>query len=340
MDGTMTPVVPTTTADILKLAEQFPDFCKPIFDDVIKKRSEILKQTSAQMPNAINFMQTANAANAYKTVGGKALEEVDDGIFSTILHDNKNGRITEHVKLERAASDVERAATFAYSVLNAAVGQANMMSIAERLAEIETQLDAAKKRDYIDKCAKVNSACVGIKEVIFLSDPCHQQQTILRLRQDLRTALDTLREYIKMEIMEMPEYHKKTFREKIISNWGTENSTLPMKAKQRFEYIVMALPVWCRGMAFYVMTDSYIASVGESYMSATEMVNGLREMIEDSRLVNRVKYLPMMGDVDPIEIIDQFTHCIPDLERKFERMRNDVVDINRKIEILLPKTER
>lgn len=337
MDGSMTPVVPTTKSDILKLAEQFPDFCKPVFDDVIKKRSEILKQISAQMPNAVNFMQTANAANAYKAVGGIALEEADDGLFSAILHD-ENGKITQHVKFEKATSDIARTATFAYSVLNAAVGQANMISIAERLAEIETKLDEAKKRDYIDKCAEVNSACIGIKEVLCLSDFCHQQQTILERRKDLRTALDALRGYIKIEIEAMPEYHEKTFREKLFSNWGTENSTLPMKAKQRFEYIVMALPVWCRGMAFYVMTDSYIDSVGTPYMSATEMINGLREILEDSRLANRVKYLPMMGKADPIKIIDQFTQCIPDIERNFERMRNEIV--NGKMVIPLSKTER
>lgn len=325
MNGTMTPVVPNTKEGILKLAEQFPDFCKPIFDDVIKKRSEILKQMSAQVPNAVISAQAANAANTYRPVGGVSLEKVGDGLYSTALHDDETGRFTQNVKLEKAASDVARAATFAYSVLNAAVGQANMMSIAERLASIETKLDEAKKRDYINKCEEVYSACVGIKEVLCLSDFGHRQQTILERRQDLRTALGTLREYIKNDIKEMPEYHEKTFREKILSNWGTENSTLPMKAKQRFEYVVMALPVWCRGMSFYVMTDSYIDSDGTPYQSATEMINGLREMLEDSRLANRVKYLPMMGNADPIKIIDQFTHCIPDIERTFERMRNKAI---------------
>ena len=316
------PVKLGTSAEIQRLSQQYPGFCTPVFNDVGKSRNDLLKQLSAQMPNTINVIQASNAADAYKVVGEVTLQQGEDGLFSAVLRD-ENGQITQHIKLEKSASGVARAATFAYSALNAAVGQANMMAIAERLAAIETQLDEAKRRDFIGKCAAVNSACEGVQEALCLADSDHRRQTILERRNDLRTALNTLRDYIKIEIEAMPEYRTKTFWEDVLSNWGGKKSTLPMKAKSRFEYVVKTLPVWCRGMSFLVMTDSYFDLV--EYPSARDMINGLREMLEHSKLSSRVKYVPMMGDEDPIELVCNFIDRIPETERVFERMRGDAL---------------
>lgn len=315
-----TAVVPCTMEQIEKLANQYPDFCRPVFDNVQKNREEILKQLSAQMPNVINVIQTANGANAYKVVGNLALQQGNDGFYSAVLR-NKDGTITQHVKLEKSLSDGVQLGMFAYTALNAAIGQLNMLSIAKRLEEIETQLDEAKNREYAKQYAAINSACEGLKEVCCLSDSDHQRQTVLDRRNDLRTALDALRSFIKNEIEAMPEYHEKSRLEKIFSNWGLEKSTLPMKAKKRFECVVKALPVWCKGMSFLTLTDPYVGLY--NYPSADKMTKGLQDMFELSKLRTRVVYVPLMGNQDPIKLVDEFVRKKSETEKFFENIRNN-----------------
>ena len=322
MDETTTDIVPVSTTAIRKLEAQYPDFCKPVFGEAEKCQNELLRQLSAQMPNAVNVIQTANAADAYKVVGDVVLQQGDDGLFSAVLRD-ENGKITQHVKLEKSVSDVARAASFAYSALNAAVGQANMMAIAERLAAIETQLDEAKKRDYIEQIEAVKSACVGLNEALCLSDEDHRKQTILERRNDLRKALGTLHGFIKLEIEAMPEYRNKTFWARLFSNWGSEKSTLPKKAQKRFECVIETLPVWCRGMSFLVLTDSYLGQA--EYPSAREMEAGLTAILVDSGLPRRVEYVPMMGKTDQIELVKEFRQRIPETKKVFERMRSEAI---------------
>ena len=317
-----TVVMPTTATGIQKLAEKYPDFCRPVFDEAVKSRNTILAQISAQMPNAVNIIQTAKAGDAYTVVGDVVLQQGEDGLFTAVLRD-ENGQITKHVKLEKSMSDATRAASFAYSALNAAVGQANMMDIAERLAEIKLQLDEAKKRDYIKQIEAVKSACIGLNEALSLVDEDHRRQTILNRRNDLRMALGTLHGFIKIEIEAMPEYHEKGFWEKILSNWGAKKSTLPKMAQKRFECVIEALPVWYRGMAFLVLTDSYLGLV--EFPSAKELVDGLTSLIEDSGLPRRVEYVPMMGKTDPIKLVGDLKQQISKMENTFKRMRGEAI---------------
>ena len=334
-EETITSVVPATKADFLKLADQFPDFCKPVFDDVIRQ-NEILEQISTQMPNAINVIQAANAADTYKTVDGVPLPKGDDGLYSPVLRD-EDGKINQHVKLKKAASDAQRAACFTYSILNAAVGQANMMSIAERLAEIEIQLDEVKKRDYDQQVEDISSACSALNEVLCLSDDEHIQQMIIFFRYNLRKSLGVLRRYVIHEIESMPKYRKEKPLARFISNWGSENSTLPVLAKKRFDYVLQALPVWCEGMSFLVMTDPYVKKRDEKkidFPSANEVIKGLREIFEESGLSDRVVYLQKMEKVDPIELVQKFRQRIPELEKDFNRMRDEMSSKRIKVQLL------
>ena len=311
--------------EIIALADKFPAECSPVFNDLKKSRSEILEQLSSHMPNALNIGQTISSGGTYRAVGDVVLQQGEDGLFSAVLR-GENGEIVEHVKLEKAASGLARSAMFAYAIVGAAVGQANMMNIAERLAEIETHLDEAKKRDYIQQIASVEAACKGLQEALCLSDPDHQKQTILERRNDLRKALATLFGYIKLEIEAMPEYHKKGFWAWLFSNWGTEKSTLPEKARRRFECVIKTFPVWCRGMSQLVLTDCYVANDGEAvvFPSADEMIVGLKSLLVDTGLQNRIVYVPKHGEVDPIDVVDDFVLRIAETEQAFAKMREDV----------------
>lgn len=311
--------------EIMSLANQFPAECRPVFDDLEKSRSNILQQVSAHMQNALNIGQAISSGGTYRAVGDVVLQQGEDGLFSAVLR-GENGEIVEHMKLEKAASGLARSAMFAYAIVGAAVGQANMMNIAERLAEIETHLDEAKKRDYIQQVEAVNSACVGLKEALCLKDSDHRRQTILDRRNELRTALATLFGYIKIEIEAMPEYREKTLWEKIFSNWGTMKSTLPEKARCRFEYVINTLPIWCRGMSELVLSDCYVAKDGEvvSLPSADEMIKGMESLVVDTNLKNRIVYVPKMHAIDPVDIVDNWLGRIPETRQAFERLRENV----------------
>lgn len=311
--------------EIIALADKFPAECSPVFNDLKKSRSEILEQLSSHMPNALNIGQTISSGGTYRAVGDVVLQQGEDGLFSAVLR-GENGEIVEHVKLEKAASGLARSAMFAYAIVGAAVGQANMMNIAERLAEIETHLDEAKKRDYIQQVEAVNSACVGLKEALCLKDSDHRRQTILDRRNELRKALATLLGYIKIEIEAMPEYRKKNWLKKIFSNWGSPKSSLPEKARRRFEYMIKTFPVWCRGMSQLVLTDCYVATDGEKEFlpSADEMIAGLKSLLIGTRLQNRIVYVPKYGETDPIDFVDDLVLRISPTEQAFEKMREDV----------------
>ena len=311
--------------EIMSLANQFPAECRPVFEDLEKTRTGILQQLSAHMPNALNIGQTISSGGTYKAVGDVVLQQGEDGLYSAVLR-GENGEILEHVKLEKAASGLARSAMFAYAIVGAAVGQANMMSIAERLAEIETHLEEAKKRDYIQQIASVEAACKGLQEALCLSDSDHQKQTILERRNDLRKALATLLGYIKIEIEAMPEYHEKSFWGWLFSNWGSQKSTLPEKARCRFEYVIKTFPVWCRGMSQLVLTDCYVANDGEKEFlpSAGEMIAGLKSLLIDTGLQKRIVYVPKHGEVDPIDVVDDSVLRIAETEQAFAKMREDV----------------
>ena len=311
--------------EINALADKFPAECSPVFNDLKKSRSEILEQLSSHMPNALNIGQALGSGDAYKAVGDVVLQQGKDGLFSAVLR-GKKGEIVQHVKLEKAASGLARSATFAYAVVGAAVGQANMMAIAERLAEIETQLDEAKKRDYIEQIASVEAACKGWQEAFCLSDPDHQKQTILERRNDLRKALKTLYGYIKLEIEAMPENHEKGFLDRLFSNWGKKKSTLLEKARRRFEWVIKMFPVWCRGMSQMVLTDYYIAKDGGNvdFPSADEMIRGLKSLLVDTGLQKRMVYVPKTQETDPIDLVDNFVLGISETERAFAKLREDV----------------
>lgn len=317
-------LVVQSKADIQRLAENYPAECRPVFDELEKSRGEVLRQLSAQLPNALNVAQASSLADAYKTVDNVVLQQGKDGLFSATLR-NENGEIVEHVKLKNASSSFAMAASFGYSVLNAAVGQANMMSIAERLAAIETKLDDAKKRDYVGMISSVESACKGMHEALTLKDEDHQRQTILERRNDLRTALDTLRGYMQIELEAMPEYRKRGFWEELFADWGGKKSTRPEVAREHFNYIARTLPVWCRGMSQLVLTDPCVED--NKCSSADLFVSDLKKLLVESRLQDRVKYVPMLGAVDPIRVVDDFVGRIPETERVFARMRQEQDDL-------------
>lgn len=305
--------------EIDKLASDFPDCCAPIFEHLAERRNDMLRQLSAKMPDVVHVVQTANSADTYRVVKNVVLTPGEDGLYTAVLRDDR-GRIIEHVKLEKAASDFSRAAAFSFSVLNAAVGQANMMAIAERLAEIESQLDEAKERDYCREMNEVKSAYTGMKEALCLKDDDHFRQTIIAQRDKLRTGLENLRDYILIEIKGMKPYHKRTRIERLISNWGTEESTLTANAQKHFKYIRAALPVWFFGMSQLVLTEPYIRDSG--FESGDMLARDLRHLVIDSNLYQRVQYVPKIGDFDPIDAVKDIEKRLPEMEKCFERMKN------------------
>ena len=300
--------------EINKLSSDFPEPFKQVFRDVESRRNDMLRQISAQMPNVVNVVQTANAADTYRVVNNVVLTPGDDGLYSAVVRDGQ-GRITEHVKLEKSTSDFARAAAFSFSVLNVAVGQANMMSIAERLAEIESQLDEAKYREYIDRISEVESACRGLNEALCLKDDDHIRQTIIDHRTKLRAELGKLYGYIDLEIKNMPMYHKRTWKDVLFSNWGPKESTNQAKADKRFECIMNALPIWCKGMSFLALTEPYIKDSG--FNCGREFAGELRKIIIDNKLSRRVVYVSMRGGFDPIDAVKKLENRIPEMERYF-----------------------
>ena len=331
-DEQLFPVVLDNNPGIRTLAEQFPSYCDPIFRDVSGCRNTLLKQISAQVPNAINVIQTANSTSTYRVVNDVVLQRGSDGLFNGVVRD-KNGRIIEHVKLEKASSGFTQAASFSYSVLNAVVGQANMMDIAKRLESIETALDEAKMRDYIQRGVAIDNACSGFQEALYLSEDDHKLQTILDRRHELRGALNTMQEYILLEIKGMPIYHEKGFWEELISNWGLERSTLPEQAKKRFDYVAWAFPKWYYGMALLLLSDTYVAKKEGYCSSAKFATDGLRNLIINSRLPDRMEYVPKLGEADPIDFVSGIVQAIPKMEHAFKQVQTNAESGNLAIEI-------
>lgn len=331
-DDLLPPVVLESDAGIRTVAEQFPAFCAPVFRDVSGSRNSLLAQLSAQMPNAINVVQTANSASAYKVVNGITLQRGSDGLFSGVVRD-KNGHIIEHVKLEKASSGFTQAAFFTYSALNAVVGQANMMSIAKSLESIETALDEAKKRDYDKLITVIDNAKPGFKEALCLTENELQIKTILDRRHELRGALMNLQKFIQREIIEMPICRKKGFWEDLFSNWGLERSTLPEQAKKRFEYIAWAFPKWYEGVALLLLSDAYVAPKEGFCSSAEFATDGLKNLFINSRISDRMGYVPMIGKADPIDSVSGIVQAIPKMEHTFTRVKKNADSGNLAIEI-------
>jgi len=277
-------------------------------------RSSLVNQALAQMGNVQNVIQTAKLLDAYKTVGDVVLQQLEDGTYSGTIRDEK-GKILEHVKFEKASSKAIAAASFSYSVLNAAVGQANMMEIAERLAEIEAQLDEVKQRDYIDKINAIKSACDAFKEIDILKNDDCRLQTVILLREHLNKALGTIKAYILQDIKAMPAVEEPKWYE----NLGFRvDETKPEKAKKRFEYVAKLLPVWCQGMSQLVLTDAYFQK--NEYPSARQFITELNEIVRDSGLPSKVQLVPMLGQVDPVKMLMDFDSRVDETEKAFARL--------------------
>ncbi len=331
-DEQLFPVVLENNSGIRAAAEHFPSFCDPVFRDVSGSRNNLLAQLSAQMPNAINVIQTANSASTYRVVNDIVLQRGSDGLFNGVVRD-KSGRIIEHVKLEKASSGFTQAASFTYSALNAVVGQANMMSIAKSLESIETALDEAKKRDYDKLITVIDNAKTGFREALCLTENELQIKTILDRRHELRGALMNLQKFIQREINEMPICRTKSILEDLFSNWGPESSTLPEQAKRRFEYVAWAFPKWYEGVALLLLSDAYVAPKEGFCSSAEFATDGLKYLFINSRISDRMGYVPMIGEDDPIEVVSRIVQAIPKMEHTFKQVKTNADSGNLAIEI-------
>lgn len=179
--------------------ERFAPETKPIVDEVDRSNARVVREILSQTPNAVNIANSYALANTYKAVGDVALQKMSDGTYSAVLRDS-NGRVLEHVKMQKATPEFATAASFGYSALNAVVGQANMMSIAESLRAIEKELEESKDRDYIQVQGKIDSACRGLSADLAQVEDGQKKPTAVILLNSLREGLMTLKGYIDEEI--------------------------------------------------------------------------------------------------------------------------------------------
>lgn len=267
---------------------------KSVLDAAERARENVVREVLSQMPNAALAMHAHSLGDLYQVVGGVELQQLKDGTYTVVLKDS-SGKITEHAKLTKASTGFKSAALFGYQALNAVIGQANMMSIAQSLKDIQEGMEESKERDYINAAAEVESASLGLQSDIVNLPEGQRKLATVPLMHELRTGLMKLIAYVKLEIEHMPNLTEIGFWD----NWGLKRGTKPEQAKRRFLYIVKALDTICRGIVQYSLSEVFLSD-GEQGTSV-ELIRQLKDQVSMLMADGKVKLVPMLGTVDPVK---------------------------------------
>lgn len=284
-------------------------FCFPEANNQLaeneRNANALLNAVLANVPNAMNIQQASSLGSAYKAVGDVALQQNADGTFAAVLRGD-DGKIIEHVPLEKASSDFATSFKMGYAVNCAIAGQAQMMQIAKQLEEINESIVEIKDLMWQEKIRDVESAisewerAFVLKEKdksVWLNQLCNARTSMVR-------SLGHVYDYMKSQLDRLPA---KTNASGFFENWGF-GKTDAQKAAEHFRYFARLLPVFCRGMAMMVMTDAYF---GDMRMSdGIKFAKGLKQLFVDARLSERVRLVPMLGKVNPEKVVKDFSQGI------------------------------
>ena len=324
-------------ADCDKCADRCNGWVKPSMERIDRNNGMVVREILSQIPNAKSVFETSRVADVYKAVGDVALQKMSDGTYSATLR-NADGTIKKQVKLQKATPTLASAASVGYSALNAVVGQANMMSIAESLRRIEEGIEEIKERSYSDARAKVEAACCGLREHLRYVPEDQQKLASHLLMNDLREGIFKLKAYIGQEIDNMPDLTSIGFA----NNWGLKRSTKPERAKRHFMYIVKALDPLCRGLIQYAVAEAFLCGTKEA--SAIEMLEEVHGIIGELNKSGKVKLVPMLAvskndeAIDPVKkmnaLSDAIRESIHALGRGRKQAENDKILIPIRAEYL------
>lgn len=314
-DGSMLPVNGGEALAMCEKCAAYAPGSKSLLDAAERARANVAREVLSQMPNAALAMQAHSLGDLYQVVGDVELQQLKDGTYTVILRDS-NGKITEHAKLTKASGGFKSAALFGYQALNAVIGQANMMSIAQSLKDIQEGIEESKERDYVDAAAQVESASLGLKTDILALPEGQRKLAAVPLMHELRTGLMKLIAYGKIEVEHMPNLTEIGFWD----NWGLKSGTKPEQAKRRFLYIVNALDTICRGIVQYSLSEVFLSD-GEQGTSV-DLMRRLKDLVSMLMADGKVKLVPMLGSVDPIKKTLALSESINEAANALEKCFN------------------
>lgn len=284
-------------------------FCFPEANNQLAENERnvkvLLDTVLANFPNAMNIQQASALGSAYKAVGDVALQQNADGTFAAVLRGD-DGKIIEHVPLEKASSDFATSFKMGYAVNCAIAGQAQMMQIAKQLEEINESIVEIKDLMWQEKIRDVESAICEWERAFVLKekDKSVWLNQLCNARTSMERSLGHVYDYMKSQLDRMPA---KTNVTGFLENWGF-GKTDAQKAAEHFRYFARLLPVFCRGMAMMVMTDAYF---GDMRMSdGIKFAKGLKQLFVGARLSERVRLVPMLGKVNPEKVVKDFSQGI------------------------------
>jgi len=285
----------------------------PVLDRNEKNVEKILSAISAQMPAGMNLAQANSLAEAYKTVDNVALQIGSAGNYTAVLRD-ENGKIVEHVPLQKASSGFATAVKESFAVNCAIAGQAQMMQVSKQLEKIQDALTEAKDRDFDKVINAVVSSMQSFREAVNISSDATARITMIHSsRNALRTALLDVYSFMEEQLKRIP---KETSSSGLFDNWGF-GKTKSEEAGEYFKYFARLLPVYCRGMAMFAMTDAFV----EENVNSSGMLYAkhLQELLEKHEVLKRTALVPTIGGVDPARLIEDFSNGVDVAVSKFEQ---------------------
>ena len=294
---------------------------------VIPKMPETIEADLAPLLSRLNLVSSvvpqtlmAESANEvgqmYRPVGGGELQRNKDGTFTTVLR-GKDGKITKHVPLERGNA-IEEAAKIGWAITSIVVGQAHLMNIADELTKLNRKIDELKQIAYDEEISKVEASIRSLSWIDF-SDKAEAKKM---MHDDCRTLDEgclALYKALYNEVKAMPETGAMT----ITQGWfGGNMAHRPEEAEDRFRTILKLLPVYLRGMFVLTVMNAYRnVSMGSPDECLTSR---LRKLVEDLRLREKVKMVPMISEVDeaPDAVVDKLLEAIQPMSEHLMKIQS------------------
>jgi len=293
---------------------------EPVLDFNQKNVEDIIAVVFSQLPNALNYTQAQLLSESYQTVGGIALQVGSDGNYTATLR-NKKGEIVEHVPLRKTSSEFATAVKQGFSVNCAIAGQAQMMQVAEQLKEIQSALIETKDRDWREKINAVECAMQGFKEAVAINSDQTARRIMIHIsRNQLREALANVYAFMEEQLIRIPT---DTSSNGFFDNWSFRKTKSEVAAEY-FRYFARLLPVYCRGVTMFTMTDAYVQS--DADWTGLAYARRLKELFEKYDVKNRTALVPTILGKDPGKLIIDFLDGVDSAIEKFE-------NFNRKLSV-------
>ena len=311
-------VSPCRGCEIMKMPDM-PNRVKGDMRPLFDRLKQLLPDVSAALPQMMLAQTACEAGHMYRPVGGEELQRNKDGTFTTVLRD-ENGKITKHVPLEKGSA-IEEAAKIGWAITSVAVGQAHMMNIADELSNINVQLNEIKQFAYDKQVCKVEAAIRSLSGIDF-SDSANARQMIHSDCRELDEGCAAIYKAMCLEVDSMPDVSAM----KITEGWfGGAKTRRPEDAEQRFRTVMRLLPVYLRGMLVLTAINAYVG--GSITTQVGLLVSQMRKLVEDCKLRNKVKMVPMIKGVDesPDQIVSKMVEAVKTAEKRIvELVHNDV----------------